>query len=194
VTRTIGLLSLVFLLTACSAEADPAAGTPGDATLPDALAAPLAKASETGRSLLVLYTKEGCNCCAHADEVLADPEVVEMLGKMEFVRLTKDKDAGEFEKAFADAKAPAFVVYGPDGEPRGPVLNGPFDTGEFLALLDWVVEPDGAQPELIRYEDACGGCAEDEGAGAAADEGCGGCGEEETSEPKVVDEGCSGGG
>ena len=152
----IALLCLIALASACSVEATTTTAT-------DPMAAGIAQAAETGKNVLVLYTKEGCACSAIMDETLLDPEVKEALGNVVFVRVTKDKDAETFESRFADAEAPSFVVLGADGKAKCDVLTGPFEAGEFLFFLDWVVTPEGPQPELVRIEDGCEGCGSSTG-------------------------------
>ena len=184
------LLCLIALASACSVEAT--AGT-------DPMAAGVAQAAEAGKNVLVLYTKEGCACSAIMDETLLDPEVKEALGNVVFVRVTKDKDAEEFESRYADAEAPSFVVLGADGKAKCDVLAGPFEAGEFLFFLDWVATPEGPQPKLVRIEDGCEGCGSEEGKEeqpAAAESGCGGCSDEPAAdaatEAATEESGCGG--
>lgn len=190
----IALLSLIAIAAACSA---------GGASGTDPVAAGVAQAAETGKNVLVLYTKEGCNCSAIMDETLEDAEVKAALDNVVYVRVTKDKDSAEFEKRFADVEAPCFVVLGADGEALGDVLNGPFEPGEFLFFLDWVAKPEGSQPELVRIEDGCTGCGSEEGkeqpaAAEAAPEksACDGCSEapaaDAATEAATEESGCDG--
>jgi len=185
VNARFALLPLIVLVIACSAEAP--AGT-----VADPIAASLTGAAEAGKNVLVMYSSETCGCCKRMDEeALADPEVKAALAKMVFVRVTKGKDAEAFESRWADAGTPSFVVLGADGVAKGEPLRGPFGAGEFLFLLDWVVEGDGPQPNIVRLPDGCGshdgeegedeeggcgGCGDE--AGEAEAEGCGGCAEE----------------
>jgi hypothetical protein len=184
----IAVIPLLVLVAACSAEA------PAESAAADPIAAGLDTAASAGKNVLVLYTKEGCNCSAIMDKTLEDPEVKEALAKTVFVRVTKDKDASGFESRWADAEAPCFAVLGADGEAMGGLLKGPFEAGEFLFFLDWVADPMGPRPELIRIEDGCTGCgAEDEQPAkpAANEGGCGGCSEKPASTEKSGCGGCT---
>lgn len=158
--RLVSWLVPVLLVVGCSAKAEPEGGTAASAAA-DPVSGPLAVAAEKGQSLLVMIRKDGCGCCERMEkEVIADPEVAEMLGKMQLARVTVKEGEEIRDARWKDAEAPAFVVLGPDGKARGPVLNGPFDAGEFLCLLDWVVGGEGDQPAIVRSDAPCpGDCA-----------------------------------
>lgn len=181
------LLPLIALVLACSGDAP--AGTTGAA---DAAADPiaLAVAGAAGKPVLVMYSSETCGCCARMDEeTFADPDVKAAMEKLTFVRVTRGKDAAAFEKRWAKAGTPSFVVLDSEGQAKGGPQRGPFDAGEFLFLLDWIADPSGPPPTINRLPDGCGG----RGGGEAAEGeegGCGGCGDE--TEGDAADAGCGG--
>jgi Thioredoxin-like len=181
-TRT-AFLPLLLVVVACSTGGGSA----------DPIAPAVAEAAATGKTVLVMYSSETCGCCQRMDEeTFVDAEVKAGMENVIFVRVTKGKDAGAFESKWADAGTPSFVVLGADGEAKGMPLRGPFDAGEFLFLLDWMVDGEGPQPEIVRLADGCGGrggCDEEEEEGEEG--GCGGCGGEEGEGEESGCGGCS---
>lgn len=168
--RLTGLLMVVALLSGCSESAseDRPSGPRGiDATVAEARAAvargerriaeAAEKAEEAGRPLVLEYFDPRVEACAHLEkETFADPEVVEALGLVTRLRLTRGVDADAFEDRWPDASPPCFAVLGGDGKQRGTLLGAALEAGDFLVFLDWVRGEIDEQP---KFDTATGGCA-----------------------------------